>query len=268
MKNILTIDLEEWFQVFFGENLVDQKDWDLFPSEILSALDVIRKILDSKNLKITFFTVAWLAKKHPEVIKILKNDGHEIASHGYWHQQLFKMSQKEVKIDISISKKILEDTIGDKILGYRAPGFSVSPNMSWVFDILSDQGYEYDSSYLYSRKDYIHKLGNGLIQVPPNSLSILSKEIPTCGGFFFRLCPLSIYTAYVSRINNKKVPLIFYTHSWEIYPSKNRLRLPLIKYFIQYYNLNSVQKKFIKLADNFEFLSIRDYINLNGTEIY
>ena len=260
MLNILTIDLEEWFQVFFAEDIIEKRKWDLLESELFEAVDVIRKILDENSLKITFFTVAWLAKT-PQSIKTIKEDGHEIASHGYWHQQLFKMSENEIKSDLSSSKNILEDTIGCSILGYRAPGFSIRSDMTWIFDIIKDEGYKYDSSYLYSSQNNVYRMENSLIEIPPNSLLFLGKKVPTCGGFFFRLCPLKLYMMYLRYLNDNESPLVFYTHSWEINPSKNRIRLPLKKYFIQYYNVNSVQTKFNKLIKNFQFLSAQEYLN-------
>ena len=119
----------------------------------------------------------------------------------------------------------------------------------------------------HSGKHYYHRLDNGLIEIPPNSLMVLGKKVPTCGGFFFRLCPVTIYKMYVKFLNSQKIPLVFYTHSWELHPSKNRLKLPVRKYFIQYYNLNSVHKKFFKLVDVFDFMSIYDYLQKHKVEV-
>ncbi len=260
MHNILTIDLEEWFQVFYGVNIIKREQWDLLETEIYPAVDLIRKILNKKNLKITFFVVAWLAKKHPNIIRRLKNDGHEVASHGFWHEQLFCLPEKELIFDIRISKKILEDCIGENVYGYRAPGFSLMPEMDWVFDLIKDTGYKYDSSFLNSQASAIYDLNNGLIEVQPNSVTVLGSKIPVCGGFFFRLCPLSLYSLYVKHMNSKNTPVVFYTHSWEIKPSKNRLKLPYKKYFIQYFNTHAVEKKFTNLINQFQFLSVKTYL--------
>ncbi|MBT8582099.1 DUF3473 domain-containing protein [Polynucleobacter paneuropaeus] len=262
MDNILTFDIEDWFQVFYGESIIKKSDWDSHPGRIHKMLDEILTLLESENIKATFFVVGWLAKKYPHLIQKIHILGHEVASHGYWHTPAYNQTTQEYLKDVKDSKSAIEDAIGDEIIGYRAPGFSISEKMGWALETLSEVGYKYDSSLLHI-KSGIQNLEYNLIEIPPNSLKLNNLYYPINGGFIFRLTPYFLYNMYIKNLNSRGKPLIFYTHSWEILNLHDKLKIKGYKKIIQYININSVPKKIKKLVSEYSFLSCKDYLTKN-----
>ena len=259
MKNGLSFDVEDWFQVFYGETIIQRSHWEMYPSVFEQMVNRMLEFLNDRELSATFFIVGWLAHKHPKLVKSIHDQGHEIASHSYWHKEIYKQLPDEFERDLILSKSCLEDVIGDRVVGFRAPGYSITPQMGWAIDLIQNCGYSYDSSLLYKKKG-IEKLPNGLLEVPPNSIRFLNSYLPINGGFFFRALPFSIYSILLEMLRLKNKPLIFYIHSWEVYPPEHRIDIKGIKSFIQYYNTMSVVKKLDKLLKRGHFTSIQDLI--------
>jgi polysaccharide deacetylase family protein (PEP-CTERM system associated) len=263
MNNILTFDIEDWFQVFYGESCVNKKNWDRYPTEINAMVERILLILELNNVKATFFCVGWLANKYPELLKKIHKNGHEIASHSYWHTEIFNLTPKQFKNDTKISKMSLQDAIGVEIIGYRAPGFSIHKEMNWALEILKELDFKYDSSLLFKNTS-IEKLPNGLIEVAPNSINIGEKFLPVNGGFVFRAMPFFLYDKYIKHLNSKEIPLNFYAHSWEVRESDYKLPIKGIRKFIQYFNTSSVENKLNMLLKSYKFTTVNEFILSKG----
>lgn len=263
MKNILTIDFEDWFQVFYGEKNLDRGLWEAQVSDCERMVNSICELLSERKTSATVFMVGWIADKYPHLVRMLYENGHEIASHGYWHKEVNKMTRNEFIYDTRISKLSIENAIGSEIIGYRAPGYSITSQDSWAMDVLVDLGFKYDSSLLDNKNSY-EKLPAGILEVSPNSLSFFGKHLPINGGFFFRATPFFFYNLFVKNINRRGVELNFYIHSWEIAPSGYRLPLKGIKKFVQYYNMGAVDKKFGMLLDYYDFESIQRRLKTAG----
>jgi polysaccharide deacetylase family protein (PEP-CTERM system associated) len=157
--NVFSVDLEDYFMVSSFEAVIRREDWQRYESRIenntyhlLEILDSVQtSFVDERSLaynspKATFFCLGWVAEQFPHLIKEIHSRGHEIASHGYNHRMLTFMSQEEFREDIRKTKAILEDLIGEKILGYRAPSYSINRRTLWALEILAEEGYLYDSS--------------------------------------------------------------------------------------------------------------------------
>lgn len=258
LKNILTFDIEDWFHPYFGENIIKRENWSSYTSKIDLMVDEILELLDRYKFKATFFVLGWFCQSHKQVVKKIFNNGHEIASHGYWHKQVYNQKPEEFFQDILITKKQLEDIIGTSVKGYRAPGYSINTSMQWALDKIKQAEYFYDSSLLDLKKN-IHFLDNGLLEISPNSIKLLGKNFPSNGGFFFRAIPWFIYKLYLKNLNKKK-KLIFYTHSWEVKNVEEKIELKGFKKFIQYYNIKNVNKKIKKLFRYTDFQSINEYL--------
>lgn len=261
--NAMTFDIEDWFQVFYGETLISKEDWPNKPSELPQMLESILLFLEQHKINATFFVVGWLAERHKSLLQEITHHGHEIASHGFWHTQIWNQSHQEFSIDLRDSKSALEDAIQQEVKGYRAPGYSVSRLDSHVIEQIQEAGYKYDSSLLFNR-DGVSVLNNGLIEVAPNSISILGKDYPVNGGFVFRALPYSLWRKIIKHSMSQKELLIFYTHSWEMHPPENLIPLPTIKRTIQYFNSDSVIDKMEYLASDFKFVTVQNLIKLQG----
>ena len=152
LTHFFTVDVEEYFQVKAMESLVSQRDWLSRPSRIAHCIDELLRILDGHQVKGTFFVLGWLAEHRREVVRLIADAGHEIASHGFLHERVTALDRARFREDLRSSKQALEDLIGAPVLGYRAPSFSIIPGCEWAFDALIDEDYRYDSSIFPIRR--------------------------------------------------------------------------------------------------------------------
>jgi len=278
---LLTFDIEEWYQVENFKILIDYKDWHNKPSSVFTNTNRIIEILDDFNIKATFFILGWIAENYPDLVKFIHDNGHEIASHGYNHELVTSLDDKTVKSDIEKSKYLLENLIGDQLLGYRAPSFSIRDNL---INILSELGFKYDSSFnpfqlnnrygslnLPTKKTgHIYQFANDLYEIPVSTLKVFNIDIPISGGAYFRLIPHRIFQKLV-KIQLKKYNIYtFYLHPWELEPEQPRIKNIPINYRIRHYTgLSRTKIKLEKLiaflkSQECKFLTMSEYIKSNN----
>lgn len=271
MINILTIDLEDWFQVYNFSKKIKFKDWDKQKSRIISNTNKLLKIMEQNKTKATFFCLGWVGEKYPALIEQIQSEGHEIASHGYSHKLVYQMSMSEFITDIKKSKLILEKITNEKIKGFRAPSFSITKSSIWALSILKKLHFKYDSSIfpiihpdygIPDAKPYPHFTKNRLIEIPPSTIRFFNKTIPVAGGGYLRCYPYSFTRNAVKKIN-KKYPAVVYLHPWEIDPNIPRKRLPLTKYIRNYTNLRTTEAKLKKLLKDFKFAPIKEVMAID-----
>ena len=268
---LLSFDVEDWFHAENLREVFPYKKWNFCEIRVGNNLGKILSLLEEHDLKATFFVLGWLAERYPEIVKEINKRGHEIASHGYAHKLIHYQNPDEFREDIARSKEILEDIIGDKILGYRAPSFSIT---DWAVDILKEQGYLYDSSYCptllhnrYGRLNLtnsintntgIFKFPNGLIEVSLSTLNLMGASIPWGGGAYFRLLPYPLFRAGIKKILNKRI-FVFYFHPWEIDPAQPRVKGLRWDYRLRHYwGLDNTLNKLERLLQDFSFMTIRE----------
>jgi len=247
--------MEDWFQVAYGAELVDRHAWSSLESHIEPMVDTLLQLFDDKGVHGTFFVVGWLGEAHPGLIRRIHDQGHEIASHSYWHREVFRLEPAEFREDVNRAKAALEQAIGAVVPGFRAPGYSIRPSEDWALDILVEAGHRYDSSLLHAAEP-VYEVRPGLIEIAPNALRLGQRYFPVNGGFYFRALPYAVYRRYVKRLNRHGQRLVYYNHTWEPYTTYPRMPLPGLQRFIQYFNLHSVRGKLARLLDDFEFTSI------------
>lgn len=174
MFNILTIDLEDYFQVHAFSRVIRYEDWDKFGCRIERNTDRLLDILNvvtqnskldhsityslnnslTQRVKATFFVLGWIAERYPGLVRRIQKEGHEIACHGYAHQLVYTQSRDEFRQDIKRAKSILEDITGSEVIGYRAPSYSITNKSQWAFEVLVEEGFKYDSSIFPIRHDF------------------------------------------------------------------------------------------------------------------
>lgn len=267
--NILTFDIEEWFQANYPgfemelENLEDTK----LEENVCRLLEICRR----HQAKATFFILGTTAEKCPSLIPMIKSDGHEIACHGYRHNLLYDLSPSEFELELKKALQILESQAGEKIIGFRAPSWSIRKDMAWFFLLLEKYGLVYDSSlfplktFLYGEKGMWprpHFIGQ-LLELPPSIITFSLVKIPFSGGFYFRLLPYFLIKKGIKRLNQHGLPAIVYLHPREIDPDSPRLPLPLKSRFIHYFGLKRALTKLQTLLQDFRFTSVRDYFGLS-----
>ena len=272
MKSILSIDVEDWFQVENLKEAIDKQSWDLNISRIDRNINLILNLLEEKNTKATFFVLGWIAERYPEIIKKIYLNGHEIACHGYNHELVYKLTQKNFQQDVYRAKSILENIIGDKVTGYRAPSFSIT---DWAFDTLIQLGFQYDSSlfltfapHRYGKlsnikipRKSVFELRDGFYEVMLSYYDIGGIRVPWSGGFYFRFIPYKVFKFGINRILKKKDIYLFYIHPWEFDPEQPRIRNIKMNYRLRHYiNLKRTEYKFKMLINDFNYCPIREVI--------
>ncbi|MHA1382021.1 MAG: XrtA system polysaccharide deacetylase [Candidatus Helarchaeota archaeon] len=271
--NALTFDVEEYFQVHRFEKKISINDWEFYDSRIAFQVNYLLDLLDIYQRKATFFVLGWVAERKPQLIKKIYEKGHEIASHGYFHKIVKKQEPDEFKYDIEKSLKILEDIIGDKVIGYRAPSFSIDENSIWAFEILKDNGIKYDSS-IFPGNHFGHKrygkfnfrkitapfeILDNLLEFPVSVLDLRILTLPLGGGAWFRMIPFSIIF-WGLKIRARNFPLVLYFHPWEFDDEQPKIKSNFIDYFVHYSNLRKNRKKLKIILESFDFMSIKSLL--------
>ena len=266
-KNVMSVDVEEYFHVQALSQTVLRRDWDHLPLRGQKSMESLLELFSIHSVKATFFTLGWFAEKNPTLMKRIADNGHEIACHSYDHKPVYSLTPKTFKADIEKAKKILEDTTSSPIIGYRAPTFSINDKTPWAYEVLAEAGFVYSSSIypvhhdLYGNPDAprgpTKPLGKNVnfYEIPMSTLSLFGKNIPVSGGGYFRLMPYFMYQKLLQcRERREKTPHIFYTHPWEIDPNQPVIKgLKLKSRFRHYYNLDNTYKKLEKLCHDFDW---------------
>mgnify|MGYP000063216078 CR=1 FL=1 len=269
MHNMLTFDLEDWYH----GNFLDQ-DEEVSPERdrVVEPTSRILQLLEKTGNKATFFVLGCVAERYPDLVKKIHQQGHEIASHGYKHRLVYKLTPEEFADDLKKSVKILKQLTNDNVVGYRAPYWSICLKMEWVWKILAQHGIEYDSS-VYPFKTYLYgdnqaprfkyelswnNTGN-ITEIPPTVLNFGNKRLPFAGGFYFRLLPYRIIKWAINRTNKiDGSPVVFYLHPYEIDPKKEKNSKGFKNNFILHVNVKKAEKKLANLLTEFQFNSIKD----------
>ena len=269
MKNAISVDVEDFFQVSAFEKYINRSEWDKIPSRVEKNTYRILEILSYYNIKATFFILGWIAERYPLLVRTISSHGHEIACHGYSHIKAYLQEPDEFRDDVFSAKSIIEDIAGVRMRGYRAASYSIGSRNLWALEILDDLGFDYSSS-IYPIKHDIYGMPNAprfafkpentnqLIEIPVSTISIFGKRFPCGGGGFFRLYPYEFSKWAINKVNNEEgQPCIFYFHPWEIDPDQPRqLGLDSRTRFRHYLNLSSMEDKLNKLMRDFDWDSI------------
>ena len=265
VRNALSVDIEDWFQVGAFETVIDRRDWDGLDRRVEANTDAVLALFDEAGVKGTFFTLAWVAERHPAVIRRIVDAGHELASHGCAHDRVFTMTADEFSADIARARKTLEDTGGVAITGYRAPSFSIDRRTPWAHEKLARAGYAYSSSVAPIVHDHYGwpeaprfafkpVIGSDLIELPVTTARFAGRTLAAGGGGFFRLLPYSFSRWAVRQVNGHGQPAIIYFHPWEIDPDQPRVpNAPLKSKLRHYTNLSVMAAKLKRLMGDFQW---------------
>ncbi len=277
---LLTIDVEDWFQVENFRQCISFSSWSSFELRVEKNTHHILNLLDSikptNSIKVTFFILGWIAKRLPQLVREIQARGHEIASHGFYHRLCREESVEYLKNDLKDSKNLLEDITGVPVYGYRAPSFSINDD---ILKIIKDSGYFYDSSFnsfglnkrygqvdlsLKTRNGMAFKISDNFYELPISNLRLGKYVLPWGGGGYFRLIPLTLFKWGVQSILRKQGTYLFYLHPWEIDPEQPVVKeAPMFYRFRHYANLKKTVKRlssFIKCFKACGFYTCSQYL--------
>ncbi|MDE2082403.1 MAG: DUF3473 domain-containing protein [Burkholderiales bacterium] len=264
LTNALTIDVEDYFQVSAMAPYIRRDEWDRRECRIERNIHRILELLAARRTHATFFTLGWIAERYRPLVRAIVDGGHELASHGYGHQRATELDPAAFRSDVVRAKQLLEDIAGCEVRGYRAPSFSIGQANLWAFDELAAAGYRYSSSVYPIRHDhygmpdaprFAHRVPAGLLEVPPTTLRLAGRNLPSSGGGFFRLLPYALSRWMIRRVNRvDRQSAIFYFHPWEIDPGQPRVAGIDAKTRLRHYlNLDRMERRLGALLTDFRW---------------
>ncbi len=278
-RNILTVDVEDWFHILDVEGGYTRDDWSDLSSRVAANTQRLLDLFGESGTRATFFVVGWVAWRHPELVKGIAAAGHEVASHSFWHEILHRHDHASLAADLQGSKRLLEDLTGAPVRGFRAPGGSVTAETAWAFDVIAEQGFAYDASLCpgYSShggfdSPYLgpHKVrceAGELVEIPSSTLGFGRRRIPYAGGGYLRLLPYSLIRAAIAHDNRRGRPVNVYVHPREIDVSQPRMQLPLRRRFKYYVGLATTERKLRALLRDHAFVSAWEWIERCAPQI-
>ncbi|WP_341936729.1 XrtA system polysaccharide deacetylase [Marinimicrobium sp. C2-29] len=268
VTHAMTVDVEDYYQVQALAEGVSRDDWEKWPSRVEANTDRLLQLFDEANIKITFFILGWVAERHPELVKRIQAQGHEIASHGYSHRLIYTQTPEVFREETARSKQILEEITGEPITGYRAASYSITKQSLWALDILAELGFTWDSSIFPTRHDnygipgspeepykIITTSGATLTEFPLTTAKVLGQAVPAAGGGYFRQYPYALSRWLFQRASDGGTkPQIFYLHPWEIDPDQPRVpNLSWFSRFRHYTNLHRCLPRLERMIADFPF---------------
>ena len=271
VSNFVTFDIEEWYHA----NYVGQAgSGEISSANLFANVESLLDLCDEHKIRSTCFILGCVARDKPEVVRLILDRGHEVASHGFNHELIDKLTPVGFREDISKAKAILEDIAGVVVRGYRAPSWSVTrQNMVWFYDTLAEAGYSYSSS-VYPGRTHLFgipgfptfphhpNLGEertSILEIPHAMTTVCGKKIAFSGGFFLRLLPTEFIRRNIEQVNRKGLPVFIYLHPREIDVESPRLNLGLVNRFIHYYNIANTRDKLSGVMKGHKFILMKDY---------
>jgi len=274
IRNALTVDVEEHFQVAAFENTIRRDDWSGHSSRVAANTRRAMDLFATRGWKATFFVLGWVAERNPGLVRDIVAQGHELASHGYDHRRLHLMTPAEVREDVCKTKRILEDLAGIEVRGYRAPSYSIGRDNLWALDILQEAGHRYSSSIYPIRHDLygmpeaprfqFRLRPDSILEVPVTTVVLGGRKLPCGGGGYFRLLPYDAFRWALRRVNAQdRQPGIFYFHPWELDPEQPRIEgSSLRSRFRHYLNLGAMEGRLGRLLSDFRWGRMDDVFGI------
>ena len=262
--NALTVDVEDYFQVWALSPYIPRSQWDETPCRVERNVELILQLLADADARATFFTLGWIAERFPGLVRRIAEAGHEVASHGYAHEKANELDREAFFADIVLAKSILQDIAGTEVLGYRAPSFSINRTNGWAYDYIAQAGYRYSSSIYPIQHDHYgvpdaprfpHREREDLLEVPISTARLFERNWPAGGGGYFRLMPYPVSRWLIQRVNQVEGrPAIFYFHPWELDPDQPRVPgIDARTRFRHYLNLHQTEHRLRRLLGDFRW---------------
>jgi polysaccharide deacetylase family protein (PEP-CTERM system associated) len=228
VAHVFSVDVEEFFHAQALAGAAPRARWDSLPSRVEASTDRLLDLLAREGAHGTFFVLGWVAARHPGMVRRIAEAGHEVASHGYWHERVWEMSVNGFRDDLRLSLRTLEDITGRAVLGFRAPNFSIVPGTEWAFDIMLEEGLVYDSSLFPIRRPgsgypgcdpephLLVRPAGELLELPLTTTTFAGLRVPAAGGAWLRHLPFGLVQRAFDESTRRNVPGMFYLHPWEV----------------------------------------------------
>lgn len=273
MINALTVDLEDWYHICGVEEYSDPANWSAYESRIIKNTRRILNILKAHRVKATFFVLGYIAQREPELISEIRDEGHEISTHGFFHRRVFEMTEQEFDDDISKSIDVISSITNERVLGFRAPEWSIRKQTPWALGILRKRGILYDSSMVpltrMGSRDFpvrpctIKTAHGDIWEFPLTTTRVFWENVPFSGGLPLRIAPYFYIVSAIRALNRKGQAAQVYIHPWEFDKDRPKIELPLSRKFMHYFNSRTTPRKVEGLLRHLRFAAVRDVLGIN-----
>jgi polysaccharide deacetylase family protein (PEP-CTERM system associated) len=264
--NALSFDIEDWFHMVGIAAVEDPDAWPGFDSIVERHTEWIVQTVSEANVRATFFIVGWIAERYPHLVKQIAAAGHEIGTHSYWHRKCYELTPHELREDLKRSIDVIEQTGGKRVLGFRAPSFSIKPGSEWVFDVLLDLGLKYDASLFPASRDnggypcpvQPHLFaqipsGRTMPELPMSVMRLMGRRVAFSGGGYLRLLPPWVIRKGFEQLHRRGIPVVAYLHPRDFAVECPRVPMPLHRRFKSYVGLNTTAAKLRMLLEQYRF---------------
>jgi polysaccharide deacetylase family protein (PEP-CTERM system associated) len=268
-----SVDVEDYFQVEALRHLAPRERWESFEDRIVANTERILDLLSSLDARATFFVLGWAAKRHPALVKMIGNRGHEIASHGFDHELIYNQTADEFRADVRTSRKLLQDLSGQPVIGYRAPSYTIVRRSLWALKVLAEEGYRYDSSiFPIPRRRYgmpgacrwPHRIdldeSLSITEFPLPTVRFGPLNLPATGGAYLRLLPESHQIMAVRSLLRKGRGFVVNIHPWELDPAQPRFRVSRRTRWTHYHNLHLADVRVRRILSLASFRTQREVL--------
>lgn len=267
MLNVLTVDVEDYFQVEAFASRVSYDEWNHFTPRVERNLGRVLELFGRHGVRATFFVLGWVAQKFPRLVREIASAGHEVGCHGFAHQRVLRQTPAQFQADVQQARRSLMDEVQQPILCYRAPTFSIVKSTLWAFDVLAEEGFVFDSSVFPVHHDlygiptaprfpcwYETERGNAIFEFPPSTVRRWHNNWPVAGGGYLRLMPYCLTRWSLKEINEREgQPAMVYFHPWELDPDQPRISAGWRSTWRHYTNLSRTEEKIDRLLRDFRF---------------
>ena len=268
MINALTIDFEDWYQGIE----IPAAEWGGFEDRMVLSGERVLEVFRKAGVRATFFVLGRVAERHPELVRAIAADGHEIGTHGWSHTLIYQQTPEVFRAELKRSIDLLRELTGAPVLGHRAPFFSITKDSLWALDILGELGIKYDSSifpvlnYRYGIADSprfpykIKRENHEFVEFPISTLKLPGFTMPISGGAYFRIYPYQLTKQAIKAVNRSGEPCTFYLHPWELDPDHPRIDVPRRIALTHYFNLGSTEPRLRKLLRDFKMAPMKEVL--------
>ena len=274
-----SFDIEDWHHSELNR-VADARPEE---SIVVRGTEAILDLLASHGWRSTFFVLGEVVRDHPDLVRRMVDEGHELACHGMSHRPVWKATPDTFRAELCEFRAVVEAALGHfPVTGFRAPTFSIDRSNPWALDVLREEGYRYDSSifpmkvkmygtpgapvgiYRPSRQDLRrHDPDGTLVEFPVAIAEVQGLRFPVGGGFYLRALPLPVFRSGLDFILRHR-PFVLYLHPREVAPESRRQPLDPVNGFITYVNLHTVMAKLEHLFERYEWTTMSDILEHEG----
>lgn len=272
ITNALSFDIEDWFHLVGIEGVADTAQWPLLESIVERYTDLILAMLDERDVRATFFVLGWIADRYPALVARIAQQGHELASHSYWHRRVFDLSPDVFREDLKRSIGAIEAAAGCAVRGYRAPSFSIIPGSEWAIDIMREEGLTYDASLFptprgdggYPCEPGPHIFRN-MPELPMSTMRLFGKRVAFSGGGYLRLFPELLIRRGFAQVHAQALPVVVYLHPRDFAPDCPRIPMPLHRRFKSYVGLATTERKLRMMLNRYTFSTCAAVLGIDSS---